>query len=133
MKFTGRANSLLVELLLVLLCFMFASITLVELFGASKGKSIDAHATNSAMLESQNLAEELYDTADPDAVLRSWGFAEKGEEWVLEREEYELLVSRQLEETEAGTLRTMTILAERQGKKLSEVPSTRYLPKEGTP
>ena len=51
MKHSNRANSLLLELLLVILFFMLASVTLVEMFGAARGKSNEARAIGSALLE----------------------------------------------------------------------------------
>ncbi len=133
MKYTGRANTLLVELLLVILFFMFASVTLIEIFGAAKGQSNEAQAINEAVLESQNLAEELYDAAAPETVLKDYGFSEQGDAWQLSRDQYELHVTVQTEEYAAGTLKTWMITSVRGEKVLSKVPSARYLPKEATP
>ncbi len=130
MKMTSRANSLLVELLLVIMIFMLASVTLVELFGASKAKSNEAHAVNSAVLESQNLAEILYDSEDPEAALKEQGFTAEADGWVLKRDEYVLHVTQETEETDGGVLRTLTVRSEREEDVLATIPSTRYLPKE---
>ncbi len=133
MKHSNRANSLLLELLLVILFFMLASVTLVEMFGAARGKSNEARAINSAVLESQNLAETLYDSDDPETALLAYGFAGDGDRWTMDREEYELQVTRETEETGGGVLRRLTVTAVRDGKELCSIPSARYLPKEGTP
>ena len=63
MKSGSRANALLVELLIVIIFFMFVSVTLVEFFAASREKSVAAQTTGAAILDAQNLAEELYGKA----------------------------------------------------------------------
>ena len=133
MKHESRANTLLIELLLVILCFMIASVTLVEMFANAKQKSTLAKATSDAALETQNIAETLYATEDPEKEIAELGF-EKGEEgWTLERDDYSLLITDGSEETGAGTIRALTVTALRDGEKLVEIPSTRYLPGEAEP
>ena len=91
MKSGSRANALLVELLLVI--FFFAKL-----------RSRTAEATNSSMLEAQNIAEDLYATDDPEAVLTEYGFTEQDGVWVQEKKGYTLKVTPRIEETESGLL-----------------------------
>jgi len=128
-----RANALLVELLLVILFFMLGATTLVELFADAKHKSLQARATNTAIMEAENIADDLYGAEDPDAVLAELGFTQDGEGWTLEKKEYTLKVTREDETVEAGELRKYTISATGDGKDLFSLPSTRYLPKEVSP
>ena len=128
-----RANALLVELLLVILFFMLGATTLVELFANAKHKTLQARATNTSIMEAQNIADDLYGTDDPDAVLQGLGFTKDGESWKLEEKEYTLTVTQAEEASEAGVLRTITISATGDGKDLFSLPSTRYLPKEVSP
>ena len=128
-----RGNALLVELLFVILFFMLAAMTLTELFGEAKHKTLQARATNVAVMEAENIADDLYAAADPEAKLRELGFEENGEGWMLNRDGYTLTVTEKNEETEAGTLRIFTIDAYGDGKDLFSLPSTRYLPKEVSP
>ena len=128
-----RANALLVELLLVILFFMLGATTLVELFADARHKSLQARATNTAIMEAQNIADDLYGTDDPDAVLKALGFSEADSAWTLEEDEYTLKVTLQEEAAESGVLRTFTVSATGDGADLFSLPSTRYIPKEVSP
>lgn len=128
-----RANALLVELLLVILFFMLSATTIVELFAGAKHKTVQARATSEAIMEAQNIADDLYGADDPDAVLKELGFSEGDGIWTLEETEYTLTVLQKEEETEAGILHTFTVSATGDGKDLFSLPSTRYLPKEVSP
>ena len=131
-----RANALLVELLLVIFFFMIASVTLVQLFGAAKTKSTTARAMNAAMLESQNIAEDLYaaeNAEDAEKILADLGFENKDGIWSREDSLYRLQISRGEEKTAAGTLRTWTIQALQGEETLITLPSARYFPEEVSP
>lgn len=133
MKEGSRANALLVELLLVILFFMLGATTLVELFAGAKHKAIQARATNVAIMEAENIADDLYGAEDPDKVLQELGFTKENDTWVRADKEYKLNVTQKEEATEAGTLRTFTITGVADGTDLFALPSTRYLPKEVSP
>ena len=133
MKEGGRANALLVELLLVIFFFMISAAILVQVFADAKLKSRTAHATNASMLEAQNIAEDLYATEDPDTVLTSYGFKAEGDGWVLEKDGYLLKITASNEETDSGLLRTYNISGIEGEKTLLTLPSTRYIPKEVSP
>ena len=133
MREGGRANALLVELLLVILFFMLSATTIVELFAGAKHKTVQARATSEAIMEAQNIADDLYGADDPDTVLKELGFSEGDGVWTLEETEYTLTVLQKEEETEAGILRTFTVSATGDGKDLFSLPSTRYLQKEVSP
>ena len=133
MKEGGRANALLVELLLVIFFFMISAAILVQVYADAKLKSRTAQATNSAMLEGQNIAEDLYGTDDPEAVLNDYGFTNEGGVWVLEQKGYVLKVTPKIEETDSGTLRTYEVAGLEGEKTLITLPSTRYIPKEVSP
>ena len=133
MKEGGRANALLVELLLVIFFFMISAAILVQVFADAKLKSRTAAATNSAMLDGQNVAEELYGTDDPEAVLAAYGFTSEGDVWVLEKKGYVLKVTQKIEETDSGTLRNYEVAGYEGEKTLITLPSTRFIPKEVSP
>lgn len=133
MKESSRANALLVELLLVIFFFMISAAVLVQVFADAKLKSRTAHATNASMLEAQNIAEDLYVTDSPSAVLESYGFTEKDGAWVLEKEGYQLRVTLREEETASGTLRTYDVSGVEGDTTLLTLPSTRFIPKEVSP
>ena len=133
MKEGGRANALLVDLLLVIFFFMIAAAILVQVFADAKLKSRTAQVTNSAMLEGQNIAEDLYGSDDPEAVLADYGFTNRDGTWVLEKKGYTLQVTPKSEETEYGTLRTFEVAGVEGEKTLITLPATRYIPKEVSP
>lgn len=133
MKEGSRANALLVELLLVIFFFMISAAILVQVFADAKLKSKTAHATNFSMLEAQNVAEELYSTKDPDAVLAAYGFTADGSGWIAEKDGYRLKVELKEEETPSGMLRTYNISGMEGDKVLMTLPSTRFIPKEVSP
>ncbi|MBQ6384296.1 MAG: hypothetical protein IJJ42_12005 [Clostridia bacterium] len=133
MKNGSRANALLMELLIVILFFMFAAMTLVQIFGMSQSRSRQAMAANDAMLEAQNMAETLYDAEDTESVLTEMGFTRNGEAWTLENGEYTLVVTEMLEETKAGVLRSTRVDAVYGEKTVISLPATRYLEKEAAP
>ena len=142
MKEGSRANALLVELLLVIFFFMISAAILVQVFADAKLKSRTAHATNASMLEAQNVAEDLYATDDPDAVLAGYGFTAQDDCWVLEKDGYLLKVTLRSEETDSGVLRTYDVcgvekVRDQSGteteKTLLMIPSARYIPKEVSP
>ena len=133
MKEGGRANTLLVELLLVIFFFMISAAILVQVYADAKLKSRTASATNSVMLEGQNIAEELYGSDDPEAVLQDYGFTSQDGVWVLEKQEYVLKVTPKTEETDSGTLRNYEVTGLEGDKTLITLPSTRYIPKEVSP
>ena len=133
MKNGSRANALLMELLIVILFFMFAAMTLVQIFGMSRSRSRQAMAANDAMLEAQNTAETLYDAEDTANVLTEMGFTRNGEAWTLENGEYTLVVTEMLEETKAGVLRNTRVDAVYGEETVISLPATRYLGKEAAP
>ncbi|MBR2853658.1 MAG: hypothetical protein IKE81_04950 [Clostridia bacterium] len=133
MKEGGRANALLVELLLVIFFFMISAAILAQIYADAKLKSRTAAATNSAMLEGQNIAEDLYGTENPDAVLQDYGFTLQDSVWVLEKKGYVLKVTQKTEETDSGMLRTYEVAGLEGDKTLITLPSTRYIPKEVSP
>ena len=133
MKNGSRSNALLVELLLVIFFFMISAAILVQVFADAKQKSAVAKATNASMLDAQNIAEDLYASEDPDAVLASYGFAAEDGSWTLEKDGYLLKVTLQEETTASGELRTYEIAGVRDGNTLLTLPSTRFIPKEVSP
>ena len=133
MKHENRSNALLIELLIVIIFFMFVSVTLVELFQASRQKSITARSVSSAILDAQNIAEELYGASDPDGCLLEIGFVREGESWTLSRDGYILRITDHSEEYAGGILHTRTVTAEENQQTLVSLPSVRYEQKEAAP
>lgn len=133
MKENGRVNALLVELLIVLLFFMLASTTLMEIFGAAKLNSSRAGASNAALMQAQNVAEQLYAADDVAQALEALGFAKEGKDWCLNGGEYELIASYLYTQDEAGALRQVELTAMYHGEALFTLPATRYVSGEVQP
>ena len=131
MKEGGRANALLMELLLVIFFFMIGAAILVQLFADAHHKSARARAITASLAEAQNCAEELYGSGDPEAWLSGNGFRQEEGRWVLDAEGYTLYVTEENEEAEG--LRTFSISAAGDSGDLFTIPSTRYRPKEVGP
>ena len=85
------------------------------------------------MLEAQNIAEDLYATDNPDAVLADYGFTAQDGGWTLEKDGYILKVTFREEETESGVLRTYDISGVEGENTLLTLPATRFIPKEVSP
>ena len=133
MKNKSRANALLIELLIVIIFFMFVSVTLVEVFSASRTKSISSQSISRAMLDAQKIAEGLYGAEQTEDALQEMGFSLDGEEWILNRDGYVLSVSELEDEHTGGVLRTLTVTAKEKDRVLVTLPSVRYIPKEVAP
>ncbi len=71
MKRGSRINSLLTELLIVIFFFALASTVLVKVYAGSRSISNRAEARNDALLEAQNLAEQIYAAGDIDVLFDS--------------------------------------------------------------
>lgn len=133
MKQNGRVNALLAELLIVVLFFMLASTTLMEIFGAAKQASNRAGARSEAVMLAQNMAEALYAAVDVPAELAALGFSQQGEGWQLDCGTYMLKASYAETAASAGTLRETEISAEYEGEVLFTLPAARYVPGEVQP
>lgn len=127
MKQNGRGNALLVELLIVVLFFMLAATTLMEIFGAAKQSSSRAGACSAALLQVQNMAEQLYAADDMQAELAALGFAQDEETWQLDCGAYVLNATYYDEQTAAGTLHRTEIIARYGDEVLFTLPATRYI------
>ena len=133
MKERSRANTLLIELLLVIFFFMCSAGILVQVFANAKMKSREAHVINASMLDAENIAEELYHTDNPDALLASYGFTEAENGWELQKDKYLIRVGIRTEESDSGILRTCEVSGIQGEKILVTLPSTRYIPREVNP
>ena len=127
---SGRANALLVELLLVIFFFMISAAILVQLFADARHRSIQARAATAAIAEAQNCAEDLYAEDDWKSYLENSGFTrdDQSGRWMRKDDNYILYVKEDFEPTDAGEIRTFQITGFGDGKDLFTIPSTRYVP-----
>lgn len=133
MKQNGRVNSLLVELIIVVLFFMLASTTLMEIFGAAKQYSNRAGASTEAMMQAQNMAEVLYAAPSVEDKLTDWGFELTDGQWRKDYGSYVMIADCEQEETAAGVLQQTTLSTQYQGEVLFTLPVVRYAAGEVQP
>ncbi len=132
-KHPDSANTLLMELLVVILFFMLCMTTVVEAFGTARLKSMHATAAGNAMLRAENLAERFYAGQTPDELLTADGFRWQEDQWILEEKNYTLTAAVSEEATEAGTMRRIVMTARRGEETLFELPVSCYAPGEVAP
>ena len=130
MREGSRANTLLLELLLVVLFFMLACTTIVEIFGQARLRSNQATVHNEAMLQAENVAEKLYNSAADEHAMTDIGFTLSGDNWTMAVDKAELQVTVSDSETESGIIRSFEIRALEGNEELFVLPVSRYLPKE---
>ena len=131
---SSRANTLLVELLLVIFFFMISAAVLVQLFADARHKSLEARAATAAITEAQNCAEDLYVNIpnDPEGWLAENGFTkDESGRWTREYDSFSLFVTKESEKTESGEICTFMITGFGDGKDLFTIPSTCYVPTSG--
>lgn len=129
MKSGSRSNALLVELLIVVMFFMLSSTVLLQVFATSRNQSARAGWLNAALNVAQNTADRLYaaeDAEDAEAVLRDMGFEADGDVWRLSADGFDLTVSSQEAQEEAGVMRRHQVKATHDAEVLLELPVARY-------
>lgn len=123
MKARNRSNALLLELLIVVAFFMLASTTLLQVFSAARQQSARAEQLSEAAVEAQNIADQLYAVKDGETLLKDLGFEQKDTEWKRADGEFQVTVTRSLENEEQGVLVRQTVrVADISGKTLIELP-----------
>lgn len=133
MKDSHRANTLLVELLIVILFFMLAATTIVELFATARQKSRTATIRTEAVMLAQNMADELYLSEDPDSVLNAYAFKQEENGWVFDKDSYQINVTKEEDKLTNGTLRKMEISVSADDQVLFTLPCDKYMAEGATP
>lgn len=128
----SQLNTLLVEILIAVLFFALAATVVLDAFVIARSQSREASAFNVALAQAQDVADILYVSEDAEGVLAGVGFAQEGDAWTRESEDFTLTVTLAEEAMAAGTMRLFDVQAVRSGDTLFELPCSRYLPEEGT-
>ena len=126
----GRQSALLVEIVIAVLFFAMSATVILNVFAAAYRQSSYAGALSLSTEEAQNLAERLYLSDDPQAMLAGEGFTQDGDTWRLSTDAYDMMVEFVSEQSDAGELRTANIVVERAEETLIELPLARYIPRE---
>lgn len=126
----NRQNTLLMEILIVVLFFALCSTVILNVFVGAHNQSAQADA----LIAAQSLADRLYAADERKDALRQSGFAEDEDgAWHLHCGAYDLLVTLGETACPAGTIETAQVTALRQEKTLFSLPSARYVPEEVAP
>ena len=121
-------NNLLVEIMIAVLFFALCSTVILETFMASRELGIRSTIESAALVQLQDIGEQLYAAENPEEVLENAGFTAEEGAWVLENGETRLESVLSEEETEAGTLRTWQLRGLRKDKEFADIPGARYIP-----
>ena len=122
-----RSNSLLIELMIVILFFMLASSVLIQVFGKARSMSARAETVAAAVMDAQNAADRMTAAAKPESVLAEMGFVQAGGIWVLERDSYRMEAEMETVPTADGRMirqSVRVILPE--GEEVLSLPCSRY-------
>ena len=126
MRSGNRSNALLVELLIVIMFFMLASTILLRVFTSARMQSFRAEMETLTLAEAQNVADQLYITDDPDALLGSLGFVKTDDLWVLNTENYQMEAAVNEETDEYGVFRRQEVRVILGDETLFTLPCSRW-------
>ena len=126
MKSGSRSNALLVELLIVVMFFMLASTTLLEVYATARNQSAQSGTLTQALNAAQNTADRLYAAQDAEKTLAAMDFVEKDGTWRLSCDGYDLSVTATTEQREAGFLSRYQVQAVQGEKVLVNLPVACY-------
>lgn len=127
MKKTQHSNALLMEILIAVLIFGLASTVVLNLFGAAYRMSSRTGDAIEALAEAQSLADRLYLSCDPETLLTGDGFICAEDGWTLSRERYDIAVSLETTDANAGTWHDMRVLVKDGSGTIVELPCSRYI------
>lgn len=100
----NRSNVLLVEILIAVLFFMLSATVLVRVFSTSRLLTVRSGVETLALTEAQNIADELYASEDPEAMLTNKNFVSSHGAWTRDYGGFTLYVTSETVPTEAGEL-----------------------------
>lgn len=135
MKSAGKTNTLLMELIIVILFFSLSAVITLQLFVTAHEQSTLSHDKTMALLRAQNVAEEL--RADESSVLTGFSELEEdrymicyNEDWEPSGETgaYEMSVQVERKPSEYGTMMELDVRVNKGGQELCSLQTSRYLP-----
>ena len=120
----NQLNTLLMEILIVVLFFALCSTVILDVFVGAHNQSARAGAQADALTAAQSLSDRLYAADEREDVLRQSGFFERGDgTWHLSCGAYD----------SAGTLETAEVTALENEQTIFTLPSARYVQGEVAP
>lgn len=125
MRSRPKSSALLMELLIVILFFMIASMILIRVFAAARLQSEKAEMITDSLSEAQNVADRLYVSEEPEILLESLGFSSQDGVWVRDSGKYRMEALIAEERDEAGIFRRQEVRVISEDEMLFSLPCSR--------
>ena len=125
MRSRPKSSALLMELLIVILFFMIASMILIRVFAAARLQSEKAEMITDSLSEAQNVADRLYVSEEPEILLESLGFSSQDGVWVRDSGKYRMEALIAEERDEAGFFRRQEVRVISEDEMLFSLPCSR--------
>lgn len=125
MRSRPKSSALLMELLIVILFFMIASMILIRVFAAARLQSEKAEMITDSLSEAQNVADRLYVSEEPEILLESLGFSSQDGVWVRDSGKYRMEALIAEEGDEAGIFRRQEVRVISEDEMLFSLPCSR--------
>lgn len=125
MRSRPKSSALLMELLIVILFFMIASMILIRVFAAARLQSEKAEMITDSLSEAQNVADRLYVSEEPEILLESLGFSSQNGVWVRDSGKYRMEALIAEERDEAGIFRRQEVRVISEDEMLFSLPCSR--------
>ena len=126
MRTYTRSNSLLVELMIVILFFMLASSVLIQVFGKARSLSARAETVAAAVMDAQNAADRMAAADEPESALAEMGFVQTDGAWVLERDSYRMEAETETVPAETGRMIRQSVRVILTEEEVFRLPCSRY-------
>ena len=124
---TYKGNTLLIELMVVILFFALSLTIVLQVFSRAQALNSDAQITNDALLCAEDAAETLAVSANAEEALRSLGFAPNGGDYELVSPNgFRLVASLSRFSQPSGELTRVSLSAYRGANELFTLPAVRY-------
>lgn len=126
MRSRPKSSALLMELLIVILFFMIASMILIRVFAAARLQSEKAEMITDSLSEAQNVADRLYVSEEPEILLESLGFSSQNGVWVRDSGKYRMEALIAEERDEAGIFRRQEVRVISEDEMLFSLPCSHW-------
>ena len=126
----SQSNALLVELLIVVLFFMLSACVLMQMFAGASNLSRKAQAATDALMYAQSLADSIWASDDPEAMLREEGYVQEEGTWLMDHDALTLRAT--VDAVRSDGMRVGRVEALYQGDVILSLPCSRYIGLDGT-
>lgn len=121
-------NNLLVEIMIAVLFFALCATVILETFMASRTFNLKSAAQSAALVQMQDVGEQLYAARNPEETIQSAGFCADGDIWSLETGLTRLELAFSQAAQGDGVMRTWQIRGLYDEALFAEIPGARYIP-----